>query len=232
MKVDIKKVVAQRLSRAWSQQQLADVAEINLRTIQRIESSGNASHDSIQAIASAFDERPDIFIVPADAELIDKSRFSFRFLELSNINRKGMLFSSFIFCCDLFAILVVTLKPTSAIADGKYYFQGNVINDEELMHRFEISMASRNVYMIPLESDLQLMFIAPDDKSSEKVAEARLTRRNGATSYEILHYAKISISAASNRTFSLSYRACGDSVIFYNHDKDDIPTCTESELAT
>lgn len=231
MKIDIKKMVAQRVSRAWSQQQLADIADINLRTIQRIESSGNASHDSIQAIASAFNEKPDIFIVPAADEFVDKSRFKFRFLERSNINQTSVLFSSFILCLGIFLILAVVLKPTSAIADGKYYFQGNVINDKELMHRFETSMASWNVYMIPLESGLQLMFIAPDDKSSEKVAEARLTRRNGATSYDILHYAKVSISAATNRTFSLSYRVCGDSVTFYNHDKDDIPTCAESELA-
>lgn len=43
-----------RLARAWSQEQLAELASLNVRTIQRIENGGQASLDTLGAIAAAF----------------------------------------------------------------------------------------------------------------------------------------------------------------------------------
>jgi transcriptional regulator with XRE-family HTH domain len=43
-----------RLERGWSQQQLADIAGINTRTIQRIESGQSASLESFKALGAAF----------------------------------------------------------------------------------------------------------------------------------------------------------------------------------
>lgn len=49
------KVIKQfREDRAWSQNQLAEVADLSLRTTQRIEKSGVASYESAQALAAAF----------------------------------------------------------------------------------------------------------------------------------------------------------------------------------
>lgn len=48
-------VKAHREQRAWTQQQLADVAEINIRTIQRLENSGNGGPETLMAVAQAFD---------------------------------------------------------------------------------------------------------------------------------------------------------------------------------
>lgn len=44
----------QREERAWTQQQLADVADVNLRTIQRLEKNGAASYETLMAVAQAF----------------------------------------------------------------------------------------------------------------------------------------------------------------------------------
>jgi len=44
-----------RLERGWSQQQLADIAGINVRTVQRIESGQSVSLDSLKALGAAFD---------------------------------------------------------------------------------------------------------------------------------------------------------------------------------
>jgi transcriptional regulator with XRE-family HTH domain len=44
-----------RLERAWSQSQLAVIAEVNLRTIQRLEKDGAASFETLRGIAQAFD---------------------------------------------------------------------------------------------------------------------------------------------------------------------------------
>jgi transcriptional regulator with XRE-family HTH domain len=43
-----------RVKRAWSQEQLADIAGVNVRTIQRIEHGDGASFESLKAVANAF----------------------------------------------------------------------------------------------------------------------------------------------------------------------------------
>jgi transcriptional regulator with XRE-family HTH domain len=44
-----------RLQRGWSQQQLADLSGLNVRTIQRIEQGQSASLESFKALGAAFD---------------------------------------------------------------------------------------------------------------------------------------------------------------------------------
>lgn len=49
------KIKELRLERAWSQAQLAVVASLSLRTVQRVELTGKCSKESLLSIASAFD---------------------------------------------------------------------------------------------------------------------------------------------------------------------------------
>ncbi len=44
----------ERTQRAWSQQQLAEVADLSVRTIQRLEGGSKASFETVQALAAAF----------------------------------------------------------------------------------------------------------------------------------------------------------------------------------
>src|SRR3954469_11481260 len=55
MKINAQLVISLRKRRSWSQEELATVAGLNLRTVQRIESDGVASLQSRKALASAFD---------------------------------------------------------------------------------------------------------------------------------------------------------------------------------
>jgi transcriptional regulator with XRE-family HTH domain len=55
MKVDSKRIRAARERRAWSQEHLATVSGLGLRTIQRIEKTGAASFESARALASVFE---------------------------------------------------------------------------------------------------------------------------------------------------------------------------------
>lgn len=55
MRIDAERIRLERTNRAWSQDHLASVTDLGLRTIQRIESSGAASNESVSAIASAFE---------------------------------------------------------------------------------------------------------------------------------------------------------------------------------
>jgi transcriptional regulator with XRE-family HTH domain len=43
-----------RLLKGWSQQQLADISGLNVRTIQRVEQGQSASLESFKALGAAF----------------------------------------------------------------------------------------------------------------------------------------------------------------------------------
>ena len=55
MQVNASLLKQERNKRAWSQEHLAQVAGLGLRTVQRIESSGMASNESIASIATVFE---------------------------------------------------------------------------------------------------------------------------------------------------------------------------------
>ena len=54
MRINSDLVRSERERRAWSQEQLASVTGLGLRTITRIETTGRASHESVKALASVF----------------------------------------------------------------------------------------------------------------------------------------------------------------------------------
>lgn len=55
MRVDAELILELRTARAWSQEELAHVSGLNLRTVQRIENTAAASLKSKRALAAALD---------------------------------------------------------------------------------------------------------------------------------------------------------------------------------
>ena len=55
MKINSTLIIQHRNKKAWSQQHLADICDLSLRTIQRAENTASASQETIKAIAAAFD---------------------------------------------------------------------------------------------------------------------------------------------------------------------------------
>ncbi|MCJ8294648.1 MAG: helix-turn-helix domain-containing protein [Colwellia sp.] len=55
MKINGEKIIAERKVRAWSQQHLADVSAVSLRTIQRVENNDSGSLETVKALASCFE---------------------------------------------------------------------------------------------------------------------------------------------------------------------------------
>jgi len=55
MQIDSKRIRSEREKRAWSQEQLAEVAGVALRTIQRVETTGAGSYETAKAIAAVFE---------------------------------------------------------------------------------------------------------------------------------------------------------------------------------
>ncbi|MCA9961681.1 MAG: DUF805 domain-containing protein [Chloroflexota bacterium] len=75
MKIDSSLVKKLRTTENWSQEQLSEKSGLSLRTIQRLENGGNASLESIRALAMAFGidsadltlNEPDLPQTPLDA---------------------------------------------------------------------------------------------------------------------------------------------------------------------
>jgi transcriptional regulator with XRE-family HTH domain len=55
MQIDSKRIRAERGKRAWSQEHLAQVAGLAMRTIQRVETSGAGSLETAKALAAVFE---------------------------------------------------------------------------------------------------------------------------------------------------------------------------------
>lgn len=66
MIVNTKLIKAKRQEKLWSQEQLAEVSGLSPRTIQRIESTGNASSESIKSLSSAFECHNSELILPKE----------------------------------------------------------------------------------------------------------------------------------------------------------------------
>ncbi len=105
-----------RLSRHISQEQLAQMSGLNVRTIQRIESGHNASFESLKCLAAALDV--DVTTLNQETYMIDKNTanwqrlpfflkvwFSLNFLQIRPARRtagrveKISHIFGFLFCC-------------------------------------------------------------------------------------------------------------------------------------
>ncbi len=70
MELNAQKIKQLRTEKAWTQQQLADICGLSLRTIQRVELNGIASLETSKALAVAFNiERSELLqpLAPVDA---------------------------------------------------------------------------------------------------------------------------------------------------------------------
>jgi|GEM_PF-346640 len=63
MNVDTDVIKETRIDKNWTQQQLADICGLNLRTIQRIEKTGFASKESVSSISVAFEIKKVAFVL-------------------------------------------------------------------------------------------------------------------------------------------------------------------------
>ena len=64
MDINAELIKTKRTSQSWTQQHLADACGISLRTIQRVERYGNASNETVMALASVFEIQQADIIVP------------------------------------------------------------------------------------------------------------------------------------------------------------------------
>lgn len=67
MNIDSARLRELRTARRWSQEQLAQLSGLNLRTIQRLESGAKISTESLRALAAVFDVPPESLLTGAPA---------------------------------------------------------------------------------------------------------------------------------------------------------------------
>ena len=55
MDINSELVRARRIERGWTQQQLAEIADLSLRTVQRVENQSGASNETISSLCAVLD---------------------------------------------------------------------------------------------------------------------------------------------------------------------------------
>lgn len=65
MMINAELVRDQRIKRGWTQQQMAEVADLSLRTVQRIENQGAASNESVSALSAVLELPREALLVQA-----------------------------------------------------------------------------------------------------------------------------------------------------------------------
>lgn len=88
-KADAEKIKRWREERHWSQEHLAELSGLGLRTIQRIETGEAASHDSLMALAAAYN-------VEVMALSIDQEIEAAKIVALRNSKARAALRLSFL----------------------------------------------------------------------------------------------------------------------------------------
>lgn len=84
MEINAELVKKLRTEHSWTQQHLAEACGISLRTIQRVERYGNASNETVMALASVFEIEQAEIIVP-DTPVVE--------VPVANVERVSNVFS-------------------------------------------------------------------------------------------------------------------------------------------
>ena len=138
MKVDPTYIREQRERRAWSQEHLAEVTGLGLRTIQRIEKTGTASYESARSLAAVFElDVADL----SDERAVGGPRLSVPLRPLLGtlaaiVTGGALLFATRIFADQVLmdiGMALVTTTPGSAAVDTRQWFTQLVVDDATLV---------------------------------------------------------------------------------------------------
>ena len=55
MQINRERIKQARLERGWTQQQLAEIADLSLRTVQRVENQASASNETLSALCAVLE---------------------------------------------------------------------------------------------------------------------------------------------------------------------------------
>jgi len=111
-----------RLARAWSQEQLAEVSGLSVRTVQRIENGDQPSLETLSALAAVFEVSVAVLSEP-DAPCDDA--LDQRIAEAkSNLAEEGRFYRSFITAIVVCALLLVINHFTAPVSVWSLWVAG------------------------------------------------------------------------------------------------------------
>ncbi|WP_152226336.1 2TM domain-containing protein [Pseudomonas sp. SCB32] len=115
------KVKSLRLARAWSQEHLAELASLSVRTVQRIENDEQASLETLSALAAVFDVTvAELSMAPAELDARPAPALDTRIEDAkARVARESAFFRRLITWGLTSAVLVVINLLTSP---GYYWF--------------------------------------------------------------------------------------------------------------
>jgi uncharacterized membrane protein YhaH (DUF805 family) len=124
MKIDSNQLKKLRAENHWSQEQLSEVSGLSLRTIQRLESGGTASIESVRALAAAFNVDPNTLILSQyDEPMTPLTAVETGLLQFSNFSGRATRFEYWWF---LAFVLVITAICT-VISEKAYLVAGIIL---------------------------------------------------------------------------------------------------------
>ncbi|AUD78436.1 hypothetical protein CW740_03885 [Kangiella profundi] len=158
MRINSELVKQLRTEKHWSQQQLSDACGLNLRTIQRLESSGKASIESIRALASVFEVSPDDLILTDNGESkINESPLSIfaatKYCLLNYANFEGKASRAEYWWFFLFVLLIAAV---SLVLHEKLYLVIGILTFMPL-----VAAGTRRLNDIGHSGWWQLLFLVP-----------------------------------------------------------------------
>ena len=135
MKINSALIKAEREKRAWSQEHLASVAGLGVRTIQRIEASGSGSPESVKALASVLElSVTDLSFVPKSVKSISakSKRLSIGALVFSIMLSAGLFIANPIFAKTILLDMDVLVEDKiDGITTGETRLSSNELIGED-----------------------------------------------------------------------------------------------------
>lgn len=167
LKIANEKLKASRIKRAWSQEQLAQVSGLGLRTIQRIESTGFASYESVKAIASCLE-------LPVSELIEESSKAKFSKFSSSSVKKLKILTSTSL------VGLFVFLLARGVAADQVALDVGVTIDNEETSQSLLVTEEGQEA-ILQIDGQYQIS-ISPTVAGSDEVhLQVRLLKYDGET---------------------------------------------------
>lgn len=152
MRINSDKIKRLRSEKNWSQEQLSENCKLSLRTIQRLESSGKASIESVRALADAFEVDPKELILNGDEEKMTPfDAVKAGFVKFANFSDEATRFEYWWFF--LFALLITAV---AIILHPKAYQIVSLIILLPL-----IAVGTRRLHDIGRSGWWQLLFLVP-----------------------------------------------------------------------
>lgn len=182
MQIDASRVRAERERRAWSQEHLAEVSGLSLRTIQRVETSGMASFETAKAIASVFEfDVASLRLQTAASVTAPPARNLPRWRYLGLVATLAMAALGVLFVRDAHAgevMLDVVLKRNS-VELGKHQLVATEGKSAEMRHEGEV-----RVFVNPIVTEdgsilLSMRIEEPSGSRWVEIGEPRIMVLNG-----------------------------------------------------